>query len=147
MIEEVIKQIPSPGLTEKQLLDLEAAMNSGEIIKNEKFFNKRLDHASIASVNKKQMVKFESKIPRFAEGCTVQVADFKEIDEPICIFVRLRSSIRFQTLMSADIPTRFLILIIGNEGFTNELHEVGRCFGTLMSDDVFRGVAYKATKA
>ena len=93
------------------------------------------------------MVKFESKIPRFAEGCTVQVADFKEIDEPICIFVRLRSSIRFQTLMSADIPTRFLILIIGNEGFTNELHEVGRCFGTLMSDDVFRGVAYKATKA
>ena len=49
--------------------------------------------------------------------------------------------------MSADIPTRFLILIIGNEGFTNELHEVGRCFGTLMSDDVFRGVAYKATKA
>ena len=92
------------------------------------------------------MVKFESKIPRFAEGCTVQVADFKQIEEPICIFVRLRSSIRFQTLMSADIPTRFLILIIGNEAFTNELHEVGRCFGTLMSDDVFRGVAYKATK-
>ena len=30
MIEQVIKQIPSPGLTEKQLLDLEAAMNSGE---------------------------------------------------------------------------------------------------------------------
>ena len=104
------------------------------------------DHASIASVNKKQMVKFESKIPRFAEGCTVQVADFKGIEEPICIFLRLRSSIRFQTLMSADIPTRFLVLIIGNESFTNELHEVGRCFGTLMSDDVFRGVAYKATK-
>ena len=92
------------------------------------------------------MVKFESKIPRFAEGCTVQVADFKGIEEPICIFLRLRSSIRFQTLMSADIPTRFLVLIIGNESFTNELHEVGRCFGTLMSDDVFRGVAYKATK-
>lgn len=132
IVEEVIKQIPSPGLTEKQLLNLEAAINS--------------DHGSIASVNKKQMVKFESKIPRFAEGCTVQVADFKQIEEPICIFVRLRSSIRFQTLMSADIPSRFLVLIIGKEGFTNELHEVGRCFGTLMSDDVFRGVAYKATK-
>jgi len=93
------------------------------------------------------MVKFESKIPRFAEECTVQVADFKQIEEPICIFLRLNSSIRFQSLMSADIPTRFLVLIIGNESFTNELHEVGRCFGTLMSDDVFRGVAYKATKA
>ena len=38
MIEEVIKQIPSPGLTEKQLLDLEAAMNSGEIIKKMRSF-------------------------------------------------------------------------------------------------------------
>ena len=46
---------------------------------------------------------------------------------------------------SADVPTRFLILVIGNEHFTNELHEIGRCFGTLMSDDVFRGVAYKCT--
>ena len=30
MIEEVIKQIPAPGLTEKQLLNLEAAINSGD---------------------------------------------------------------------------------------------------------------------
>ena len=90
------------------------------------------------------MDRFEHKISRHAEGCKVKVANISCIETPICIFTRLQSSIRLTEAHSVDIPTRFIVLLIGNETFTNELHEVGRCFGTLMSDDVFRGVAYKS---
>ena len=103
------------------------------------------EHRQIAKFSDKRIQKFEEKIPRFAEGCTVQISNVKGLTEPICIFIRLQRSLRMKNQMSADVASRFIITIIGDEEYENELHEVGRCFGTLLSDDVFRGVAYHAS--
>uniref|UniRef100_A0A669PSX0 Anion exchange protein n=1 Tax=Phasianus colchicus TaxID=9054 RepID=A0A669PSX0_PHACC len=42
------------------------------------------------------------------------------------------------------VPTRFLFLLLGPAGKAPQYHEIGRSIATLMTDDVFHDVAYKA---
>ena len=42
------------------------------------------------------------------------------------------------------IPTRFLFLLLGPTGHKDRYHEIGRSIATLMSDEVFHEIAYKA---
>ena len=42
------------------------------------------------------------------------------------------------------IPTRFLFVLLGPSGHQSRYHEMGRSIATLMSDEVFHEIAYKA---
>ena len=70
-----------------------------------------LEHARIKTMTQKRIDRFENKIPRHAEGCNVKVANVKCVEQPICCFIRLQSSIRMTDAHSVDIPTRFIVRV------------------------------------
>ncbi|KAG9330132.1 hypothetical protein JZ751_027244, partial [Albula glossodonta] len=41
-------------------------------------------------------------------------------------------------------PTRFLFILLGQDGKAQQYHEIGRSMATIMTDEIFHGVAYKA---
>lgn len=47
-------------------------------------------------------------------------------------------------LLQVPVPTRFIFVLLGPKGHGNQYREIGRAIATLMSDDVFHDVAYKA---
>lgn len=51
----------------------------------------------------------------------------------------------FGDLIEIDI-SRFIFILLGPVGSHGSYHEIGRAMATLMSDEVFHEVAYKARK-
>ncbi|KAK2830539.1 hypothetical protein Q5P01_018470 [Channa striata] len=47
-------------------------------------------------------------------------------------------------LTEVPVPTRFLFLLLGPHGKGPQYHEIGRSMATLMTDEIFHDVAYKA---
>ncbi|CAB1445744.1 unnamed protein product [Pleuronectes platessa] len=47
-------------------------------------------------------------------------------------------------LTEVPVPTRFLFVLLGPKGKAKSYHEIGRAIATLMSDEVFHDIAYKA---
>ena len=48
------------------------------------------------------------------------------------------------SVFQVPIPTRFLFILLGPTGHKDRYHEIGRSIATLMSDEVFHEIAYKA---
>jgi hypothetical protein len=46
--------------------------------------------------------------------------------------------------MQVSIPMRFMFILLGPIGHAQQYREMGRAIGTLMTDEVFHEVAYKA---
>uniref|UniRef100_A0A8C9QQE7 Anion exchange protein n=1 Tax=Spermophilus dauricus TaxID=99837 RepID=A0A8C9QQE7_SPEDA len=68
---------------------------------------------------------FMKKIPSGAEASNVLVGEVDTLDRPIVAFVRLSPAV----LLS---------------GLTEQYHEIGRSMATIMTDEIFHDVAYKA---
>uniref|UniRef100_A0A3Q3XBR9 Anion exchange protein n=1 Tax=Mola mola TaxID=94237 RepID=A0A3Q3XBR9_MOLML len=89
-------------------------------------------------------MSFMKKIPRGAEASNVLVAQVDFLEKPIIAFVRLSSAVLFTGLTEVPLPTRFLFLLLGPHGNGPQYHEIGRSIATLMTDEIFHDVAYKA---
>ncbi|XP_074931616.1 electroneutral sodium bicarbonate exchanger 1-like [Phalacrocorax aristotelis] len=87
---------------------------------------------------------FMKKIPTGAEASNVLVGELDFLRQPIVAFVRLTPAVLLSGLMEVPIPTRFLFVLLGPEGKAHQYHEIGRSMATLMTDEVFHDVAYKA---
>ncbi|XP_071942558.1 sodium-driven chloride bicarbonate exchanger-like isoform X2 [Antedon mediterranea] len=88
---------------------------------------------------------FMKKIPAGAEASNVLVGEVDFLSRPVIAFVRLEHSVLLGDLTEVPIPTRFLFILLGPPSEeTARYHEIGRCIATLMSDEVFHEVAYKA---
>jgi len=87
---------------------------------------------------------FLKKIPAGAEAANILVGEVDFLPSPVVAFVRLRSSCILGDITEVPVPTRFLFLLLGPPGAQQKYHEIGRSIGTLMSDEVFHDVAYKA---
>ncbi|KFP05398.1 Electroneutral sodium bicarbonate exchanger 1, partial [Calypte anna] len=87
---------------------------------------------------------FMRKIPIGAEACNVLVGKLDFLHQPIVAFLRLTPGVLFMGMTEVPIPTRFLFVLLGPGGKPHEYYEVGRSMATLMTDEVFRAVAYKA---
>ncbi|XP_038047146.1 sodium bicarbonate cotransporter 3-like isoform X2 [Patiria miniata] len=99
--------------------------------------------ASATSMRAKS--NFMRKIPAGAEASNVLVGEVDFLSRPIIAFVRLAQSVLLEDLTEVPIPTRFLFIMLGPHcEEETRYHEIGRCIATLMSDEVFHGVAYKA---
>ncbi|XP_078715687.1 electrogenic sodium bicarbonate cotransporter 1-like isoform X6 [Lampetra fluviatilis] len=94
---------------------------------------------------KEQMTnKFMKKIPPDAEASNVLVGELELLERPLVAFVRLQQAVMLGSLTEVPVPTRFLFILLGPKGKAKSYHEIGRAIATLMSDEVFHDVAYKA---
>ncbi|XP_031426484.1 solute carrier family 4 member 4a isoform X2 [Clupea harengus] len=88
--------------------------------------------------------KFMKKLPRDAEASNVLVGEVDFLDAPFVAFVRLQQAVMLGALTEVPVPTRFLFILLGPKGKARSYHEIGRAIATLMSDEVFHDIAYKA---
>ncbi|XP_071942562.1 electrogenic sodium bicarbonate cotransporter 1-like [Antedon mediterranea] len=89
--------------------------------------------------------KFMKKVPAGSEAANVLVGEVEFLKTPMTAFVRLQEGSILHDLTEVPIPTRFVFLLLGPPTKNNRrYHEIGRCIATLMSDEVFQEVAYKA---
>ncbi|XP_043972043.1 sodium bicarbonate cotransporter 3-like isoform X2 [Gambusia affinis] len=89
-------------------------------------------------------MNFMKKIPPGAEASNVLVGEVDFLERPIIAFVRLAPAVLLTGLTEVPVPTRFLFLMLGPFGKGLQYHEIGRSIATLMTDEVFHDVAYKA---
>ncbi|XP_072880618.1 sodium bicarbonate cotransporter 3 isoform X9 [Hemitrygon akajei] len=89
-------------------------------------------------------MNFMKKIPAGAEASNVLVGEVDFLERPIIAFIRLSPAILLTGLTEVPIPTRFLFLMLGPSGKAQQYHEIGRSIATLMTDEIFHDVAYKA---
>ncbi|KAL5006033.1 hypothetical protein ScPMuIL_017191 [Solemya velum] len=88
--------------------------------------------------------RFMRKIPCGAEVVNIMVGELEELDKRLCAFVRLRKSKNVGDITEVRLPTRFLMVVLVPKRLLEEYTEVGRCLGTLLTDEIFREVAYKS---
>ncbi|TDH11223.1 hypothetical protein EPR50_G00058610 [Perca flavescens] len=89
-------------------------------------------------------MNFMKKIPPGAEASNVLVGEVDFLERPIIAFVRLSPAMLLTGLTEVPVPTRFLFLLLGPFGKGPQYHEIGRSIATLMTDEIFHDVAYKA---
>ncbi|XP_034400599.1 sodium bicarbonate cotransporter 3-like isoform X2 [Cyclopterus lumpus] len=89
-------------------------------------------------------MNFMKKIPPGAEASNVLVGEVDFLEKPIIAFVRLSPAVLITGLTEVPVPTRFLFLLLGPHGKGPKYHEIGRSMATLMTDEIFHDVAYKA---
>ncbi|XP_029990486.1 electroneutral sodium bicarbonate exchanger 1 isoform X2 [Sphaeramia orbicularis] len=95
--------------------------------------------------NKQQVdLHFMKKIPEGAEASNVLVGELDFLERPIVAFVRLSPAVLLTGLTEVPIPTRFLFILLGPDGKAQQYHEIGRSMATIMTDEIFHDVAYKA---
>uniref|UniRef100_A0A336LGT2 CSON011498 protein n=1 Tax=Culicoides sonorensis TaxID=179676 RepID=A0A336LGT2_CULSO len=94
----------------------------------------------------KTNINFMRKIPPGAEASNILVGEVEFLQKSISAFVRLNNAYILGDLTEVPVPTRFIFLLLGPPGSQNSFHEVGRAMATLMSDEVFHEVAYRAKK-
>lgn len=88
--------------------------------------------------------KFMKKLPRDAEASNVLVGEVDFLETPFVAFVRLQQAVMLGALTEVPVPTRFLFVLLGPKGKSKSYREIGRAIATLMSDEVFHDIAYKA---
>uniref|UniRef100_A0A671M1F5 Anion exchange protein n=1 Tax=Sinocyclocheilus anshuiensis TaxID=1608454 RepID=A0A671M1F5_9TELE len=89
-------------------------------------------------------MNFMKKIPPGAEASNVLVGEVDFLECPIIAFIRLSPAVLLTGLTEVPVPTRFLFLLLGPFGKGGQYHEIGRSIATLMTDEIFHDVAYKA---
>eukprot|EP00095_Tigriopus_kingsejongensis_P007769 maker-scaffold154_size301342-snap-gene-2.21 protein:Tk07769 transcript:maker-scaffold154_size301342-snap-gene-2.21-mRNA-1 annotation:"sodium-driven chloride bicarbonate exchanger-like isoform x17" len=90
---------------------------------------------------------FKKKIPKNAEASSILVGETNLLEKPLVCFIRLSEASYIGDLTEVEIPTRFVFLLLGPANApTKSYHEIGRSVATIMCDEVFQDVAYKARK-
>lgn len=84
------------------------------------------------------------KIPNGAEASNILVGEVDFLEKPVSAFVRMNTATILGDLTEVPVPTRFLFVLLGPPGNNANYHEIGRAMATLMSDEVFHEVAYRA---
>uniref|UniRef100_A0A671YH55 Anion exchange protein n=2 Tax=Sparus aurata TaxID=8175 RepID=A0A671YH55_SPAAU len=78
------------------------------------------------------------------KASNVLIGEVDFLEKPFVSFVRLAQATTLGGLTEVPVPTRFLFILLGPHGKTKSYNEIGRAIATLMVDDLFSDVAYKA---
>ncbi|CAF0728534.1 unnamed protein product [Didymodactylos carnosus] len=87
---------------------------------------------------------FMKKIPPGSEATNVLIGAVDFLTTPVYAFVRLAKGVHLGDLTEVPLPTRFLFILLGPQNELPRYHEIGRSISTLMSDEIFHDVAYRA---
>ncbi|XP_067852005.1 electrogenic sodium bicarbonate cotransporter 1-like [Heptranchias perlo] len=88
--------------------------------------------------------KFKKQIPEGAEATNVLVGEVDFLDKPFIAFVRLQQAMILGALTEVPMPTRFLFILLGPKAKAMAYHQIGRAIATLLTDELFHVVAFKA---
>jgi len=91
----------------------------------------------------KKNKKLFRKLPKGAEAANILVSQVNFLDKPLIAFVRLDEATYLGNLTEVLIPTRFLFFVFAPKKGDIHAQQLGRAFGVLMSDELFRQIAYK----
>ncbi|KAE9549910.1 hypothetical protein FO519_006875 [Halicephalobus sp. NKZ332] len=97
-------------------------------------------HSDVSKGN----MHFFKKLPPGAEATSVLVGEVDFLDHHVTIFARLKNANIMGDLAEVPIPTRFAFILLGPKGHGTQFKEIGRAIATLMADEIFHDVAYKA---
>ncbi|XP_041988515.1 sodium bicarbonate cotransporter 3 isoform X4 [Aricia agestis] len=97
-------------------------------------------------INHKCNTHFMRKIPPGAEASNILVGEVDFIEKTLSAFVRLKTGTIMGDLTEVPVPTRFMFVLLGPPNSNSSFHEIGRAMATLMSDEIFHEVAYRAKK-
>ncbi|EDW77902.2 uncharacterized protein Dwil_GK24730, isoform B [Drosophila willistoni] len=89
---------------------------------------------------------FMRKIPPGAEASNILVGEVDFLERNLSCFIRLSQAAVMGDLTEVPVPTRFIFILLGPPGSQSNFHEIGRAMATLMSDEIFHEVAYRARK-
>ncbi|XP_061513954.1 electroneutral sodium bicarbonate exchanger 1 isoform X10 [Anopheles gambiae] len=89
---------------------------------------------------------FMRKIPPGAEASNILVGEVDFLDKTLSAFLRLNTASVMGDLTEVPVPTRFIFILLGPPGSHGSFHEIGRAMATLMSDEIFHEVAYRAKR-
>ncbi|XP_062822503.1 electroneutral sodium bicarbonate exchanger 1 isoform X4 [Anolis carolinensis] len=103
-----------------------------------------LTHETTPTDLSKAELHFMKKIPVGAEASNVLVGEVDFLTRPLVAFVRLSPAVLLPGMTEVPLPTRFFFLLLGPIGKGKQYHEIGRSMATLMTDEIFHDVAYKA---
>jgi len=115
---------------------LEQSMSAGSINRNQSGDN--LDKQIKGNKH------FMRKLPPGSEASNIMVGEVPFLEKPASAFIRLSKAANMGNMTEVPVPTRFIYIILGPVGGLSRYHEIGRSMATLMSDEVFHEVAYKA---
>ncbi|GFR73377.1 anion exchange protein, partial [Elysia marginata] len=103
-------------------------------------------HIGLTPVEQKKHVQdIMRRIPKGSEASTVLVGKVDFLKKPAMAFVRLAEGQYLDNLTEVPLPVRFLFILLGPDTKGSmDYHEVGRSLSTLMSNQQFHDVAYKA---
>ncbi|XP_060517563.1 sodium bicarbonate cotransporter 3 [Cylas formicarius] len=130
--------VPGQG-TEKPQRLLKSASNIS--------INRNQSHNDLGSFGNEipqHNISFMKKIPPGAEASNILVGEVDFLEKTLSAFIRLNTAVVLGDLTEVPVPTRFLFLLLGPSSSTLGYHEIGRAMATLMSDEVFHEVAYRA---
>ncbi|KAI6183292.1 Anion exchange protein [Aphelenchoides bicaudatus] len=102
----------------------------------------QLELPKVGSVPKEILSQKEGSGSQKASNVLVGEVDF--LSHHITAFVRLKQASILGDLTEVPVPTRFLFILLGPTGHSAQFKEIGRAIATLMSDEIFHDVAYKA---
>ncbi|XP_052002886.1 sodium bicarbonate cotransporter 3-like isoform X5 [Xyrauchen texanus] len=145
---DIGKKHSDPHLLEKNGL-LASPQSAPGNLENSKPSESRMNVAGGSRENStvdfsKVDMNFMKKIPPGAEASNVLVGEVDFLECPIIAFIRLSPAVLLTGLTEVPVPTRFLFLLLGPFGKGAQYHEIGRSIATLMTDEIFHDVAYKA---
>lgn len=89
-------------------------------------------------------LNFMKKIPSGAEASNILVGEVDFLEKTISVFIRLNNATNLGDLTEVPVPTRFLFVLLAPVSANIGYHEIGRAMATLMSDEIFHEVAYRA---
>ncbi|CAG5056503.1 unnamed protein product [Parnassius apollo] len=121
------------------------------MVKSPSSFSMQRNHSSgdfpvNGDINHKCNTHFMRKIPPGAEASNILVGEVDFLDKTLSAFVRLKTGTIMGDLTEVPVPTRFMFVLLGPPNSNSSFHEIGRAMATLMSDEIFHEVAYRAKK-
>lgn len=84
------------------------------------------------------------RIPADAQGSSILVGSVDFLDQPATAFIRLAEGVLIPSLIEVNIPVRFIFVLLGPSTANVDYHEIGRSISTLMANQQFHNIAYKA---
>ncbi|XP_071742705.1 electrogenic sodium bicarbonate cotransporter 1 isoform X2 [Lepeophtheirus salmonis] len=88
---------------------------------------------------------FVKKVPKGSEACNIFSTTVDFVTSIKILFVRLNKAIILEDFCEIPIATRFIGIVLGPPGSENMVTELGRTFGTIMSDQIFPLLIYRAS--
>ncbi|CAK1549654.1 unnamed protein product [Leptosia nina] len=104
------------------------------------------DFTMNGDINHKSNTNFMRKIPPGAEASNILVGEVDFLEKTLSAFVRLKTGTIMGDLTEVPVPTRFMFVLLGPPNSNSSFHEIGRAMATLMSDEIFHEVAYRAKR-